>query len=490
MAATDDKLMDVAYKSDDEEEDGDDVPLIDNSTVAAGRRKCVLIELPVFLYFMSLVTGYPVVQFYLFDWFSEQYGVQRSQNDTNPCGNLSAKNHSSSDAEVQVQTKTSQYVMYMSFITNFTAIIPTLLLGILTDRFGRKFVFYVSSLGMLASQILTIAVFHWKLSPNLLFLANLFMGLSGSFGLFLAAVFGIVADLTSPGKERAVRVTTMEAAIAIASSAGIAASGIWVKHMGYIWPMVFAASLNVVALVYVVFFVRETLGEHQHQPFSCLSLIRCFEFYFKDTPNKRRFRLVICLICFMITIGCFMGEVNFNMLYLLHQPFCWDKTQITVFNGVLTLIKWITVVTFIQLGKRWISEPVFAIIGSTSLAAGYLLRGLAWSDLLIYVGAGVSVLTELVSPMTRTMMSKAVSASEQGALFAGIGVLQMVVSSVSGITLSAIYNVGLKVFLGLPYMVIAGVACINIVLLTVLIIRIKRNPQLGQSNVVHEQVIN
>nr|KAG5710685.1 hypothetical protein BaRGS_035087 [Batillaria attramentaria] len=79
---------------------------------------------------------------------------------------------------------------------------------------------------------------------------------------------------------------------------------------------------------------------------------------------------------------------------------------------------------------------------------------------------------------------------EDGALFAGIGVLQMVVSSVSGITLSAIYNVGLTVFLGLPYMVITGVACINIVLLTVLIIRIKRNPQLGQSNGVHEQVIN
>ena len=53
-----------------------------------------------------------------------------------------------------------------------------------------------------------------------------------------------------------------------------------------------------------------------------------------------------------------------------------------------------------------------------------------------------------------------------GALFAGIGVLQMIVSAVFGIVMSNIYNVGLDFYLGLPYLVLAGLISVNIFLLT------------------------
>lgn len=489
MAESDERLLEVEYTSD--EEDGvSDVPLLPALTVSGRRERFILVELPVFLYFFALVTNFPVVQFYLYDYFSEQFGIPKSQNESDICRNATHSNHSSKDAEAQVQTKTSEYTMYTNFVCNFTAIIPTLLLGMLTDKFGRKFVFYITCGGLLGSQTLTIAIFYWRLSPNLLFVASLLQGLGGSWGLFLAAAFGMVADFTSPGKQRAIRVTTTEAAIALSSSLGTTTSGIWVKQMGYVWPMVFAVGLVIMSLIFVVFCVPETLVHRQHLPFTRMFFVKCFELFVKDTPNKRRFKLVVCLICFLLVVAAFVGESNFSLLYLLHQPFCWDKMQITIFNGILVLVKWVTVLTFIQLGKRCISESMFALIGSLSFCAGYLLRGLASSDLLVYISAGVSVLTELVSPMTRTMMSKSVSANEQGALFAGIGVLQMVVSSVSGIALSALYNIGLTVYLGLPYVVISGVCSLNVVLLTVLIVRMKCNPELGEVERVHEQTVN
>lgn len=488
MASLDDRLLDVAYKSDDD--DSEDERLLPATDVTVRPHRCVLLEVPVFLYFVALVTQYPVLQFYLYDRFSEELGVPSFQNESDTCTNSSNANHSSGDAETQIQTKTSEFVMYMSFICNFVAIIPTLLLGRLTDKFGRKFVVYVSSAGLIASQVLTIAVFHCRLATNLLFLTSLLQGVTGSFGLYLAAIFGMVADFTTPGKQRAFRVTTMEAAIAVSSSVGTTTSGIWVKEMGYIWPLVFAVSLIIVAVMFVIFLVPETLVERRHHPITCLSFIKCFEFYVKDTPTKRRFKMIVCAFCFMTVIGCFIGESNFSMLYLLHQPFCWAKMKITIFNGTFVLLKWVATLSILHVGKRWISEPVFAIMGSMSLSIGYLLRGLAWDDILIYIGATISILSDMVSPMMRTVMSKSVSASEQGALFAGIGVLQMVVSSVAGIALSAIYNEGLKVYLGLPYVVIGGVVFINVILLIVLIIRMRYNPAMAHPAEIQEQVVN
>ena len=373
------------------EEEDDDDPLIqvppEQPTIRWWQlRGLILPEVPTFLYFVALVTQYPVVQFWLFDHFSRQYHWEK-QNDTDYCSNGSQPNSSlDADTENKVQARTNEYIMYTSFISNFTAILPTLFLGALTDKFGRKFVFYVSFLGVFGGELLTLMVFQFDLAPDLLLVSSFIQGLSGGYGLFLAAMFGMVADITSPGKQRAFRVAVLEAVVAIAASVGTITSGIWVKKMGYVWPMGFSLGAVALATLFVLFLIPETLVERRGRPFSCRTVLNCFTFYVRDTPEKRRFKLIICLVCFMVIVFSFIGEFNFSLLFLLHQPFCWPKVQITVFNGLLTLVKWVMVMGFILVAKRWISEPVFAMIGSVSAASGFLLKGLAKSNLLIFVG--------------------------------------------------------------------------------------------------------
>lgn len=383
--------------SDGAEEDDDSLLLVPPEPIIRQRHRWMILpEVPTLLFFLALVTQYPVVQFWLVDHFSQEYNWT-TQGDVDYCArNSSQTNSSGADLENKVQAQSNKYFMYMGFISSFTAILPTLFLGALTDKFGRKFVFYISFLGLFGSQLLTVMVFLYDLTPGLLFLSSFMQGLSGSYGLFLAAVFGVVADITSPGKQRAVRVAVLEAVIAVAMSVGTTTSGLWVKKMGYVWPVAFSMGEIFIATLFVLFLIPETLAEKHGHPFSCKTILKCFEFYVKDTPSKRRFKLIVSLVCFMTILGSIVGESNFGLLFLLHRPFCWPKVQITVFNGLLTLAKWVMVMGILLVAKRCISEPAFAMIGSVSSATGFLLKGLARSNLLIFVGKDTMVYSIIV----------------------------------------------------------------------------------------------
>ncbi|XP_076463813.1 proton-coupled folate transporter-like isoform X2 [Babylonia areolata] len=480
---------------DDVDDADDDDPLLQVTAVPVAPRLKVLPEIPTFLYFVALVSQYPVQQFWLYDYFSHQFSWEKTNvTDDDVCTSNNSSNSTltsnSSDVENTVQAMANQYAMYTNFISSFTAIFPTLFLGPLTDRFGRKFVFYISLLTLFASQLLSLMVFRFNLTPKLLLLSSFIFGLSGSYGLYLAAAFGMVADISSEGRQRTCRVAVLEAAIAVGVSVGTTTSGIWVKDMGYVWPTAFSLGLILIATFYFVFLIPESNTSRHCAPFSCKNFVKCFEFYVKDTPNGRRLKLIVCLMVFLVYVASASGDSNFYMLFLLHQPFCWRKMDITVFSGALILVKWMLVMLFVYLGKRRVSEPVFTLVGSLSATTSYVLRGLATSNVFIFVAAGASLLTDVVSPMCRTMMSKSVSETEQGALFAGIGVLQMVVSAVSGVVMSVTYNAGLGVFLGLPYLVLAALSSVSVLLTTCLIVHVARHHDQLQSDRDDERIIN
>ncbi|KAL8605575.1 hypothetical protein ACOMHN_031512 [Nucella lapillus] len=408
----------------DDDEDDDDDPLLQVAvgTVVSRNRKLVLPEIPSFLYFVALVIQYPVQQFWLFDHFSGELSLNSTSTDY--CSNESAASsfstHNSSGVENEVQSLTNKYVMYISFVGSFTAIFPTLFLGPMTDKFGRKFVFYISFLALFASEALTLVVYWLNLSPVLLLVSSFVLGLSGSYGLYLAAAFGMVADISSAGKQRTLRVATLEATIALGASLGLTTSGIWVQDAGYVWPMAFSLGLILLAAVFFFFFVPETYVERHHQPFSCKTLVRSLNVFVKDSSNGRRIKLILLLSAFSIFVACQYGESNFGTLYLLHQPFCWRKEFISIYSGTYTLLKWMVIMALIHLCRRWVSEPVFALLGASSSGAYYLIIGLASSNVLIFVGTGAGLLADIISPMCRTMMSKAVSQSEQGMYLNGV----------------------------------------------------------------------
>lgn len=55
--------------------------------------------------------------------------------------------------------------------------------------------------------------------------------------------------------------------------------------------------------------------------------------------------------------------------------------------------------------------------------------------------------------------------SFSGAIFAGIGVLQMIISSLAGVLFSSIYKAALGVYEGLPFITMSGLAITNTIFL-------------------------
>lgn len=371
-----------AILSEEHEETDEDEQLAVELSEINKKRPLILIEVVIFLYFFSLAISSPVLQFYLYQRFSKELGWNGGDSE-NYCSNSSQTTNSLED---KVQLKTNDFIMYFYFICNFLSFIPGLLFGNLTDRFGRKFVILLSLIGLFLTQLSFVSIFYWKLQPELLFVSSIFQGLSGYYGLFLAAAFGMVADFTHDGKNRLLRVTTCEGSIAISVSLATVLSGISIKTFGFIWPTIFSAGMTTLSIIFACFFLPETHHPSSSVPVTCALFIRCFQFYVKDTPTKRRFKLIVCLICFLTTQAAVIGDSNINILYLLNSPFCWAEVKITIFGGVFVLAKWIIVLTLVHFGRGWISETSFVLIGVFSAAAGYLFKGIAWGDLLIYIG--------------------------------------------------------------------------------------------------------
>ena len=365
------------------------------TTVAVAGKKsgCVLPEVVVFLYFLAFVIKAPVQQFWLFDLFAAEYGLwQESGNRTGYCDNSSSQSTNASDTENKVQSKTSEYVMYINFVSSFVGIVPTLCLGRMTDKYGRKFALYLSQLGLLASLLLTLMVFVHNLAPTFLLVSALMEGLSGSIGLFLTAASSVVADITSPGKQRTFRLATMEAAVAIAISLAAAVSGVLVEAVGYECPVEIGLGSVGLSLLYTLFLLPRSVADDHDSPSSSTPLLKSVECHVKPASRPQKiFKFLVCLTCFAIYVLSYTGDDNISFLYLLHRPFCWAKDKISIFTGAFSLSKWILVLLFILVAKVKIPEPVFALIGALSAASSYLLKGLASSDLLIFAGKMLSI---------------------------------------------------------------------------------------------------
>ena len=263
---------------------------ISQTTTARKKSGCVLPEVVVFLYFLAFVIKAPVKQFWLFDHFAAEYGLwQESGNRTGYCDNSSSQSTNASDTENKVQSKTSEYVMYINFVSSFVGIVPTLCLGRMTDKYGRKFALYLSQLGLLASLLLTLMVFVHNLAPTFLLVSALMEGLSGSIGLFLTAASSVVADITSPGKQRTFRLATMEAAVATAISLAAAVSGVLVEAVGYECPVEIGLGSVGLSLLYTLSLLPRSVADDHDSPSSSTPLLKSVECHVKPASRPQKY---------------------------------------------------------------------------------------------------------------------------------------------------------------------------------------------------------
>ena len=284
-------------------------------------------------------------------------------------------------------------------------------LGVISDRFGRRPVILLSNVG-LGLDYIVMAV-----APTIgwLFLGRIISGITAAS---LTTAMAYISDVTVPEK-RAGAFGMIGAAFGLGFIIGPALGG-WLGATDPRLPFWVAGGLSLLNALYGFLVLPESLGEEKRKAFSfrranpvgSLVLLR---------SHPELFRLSIIQF-----IGYTAHEVvQVYVLYVIYR-YAWNEKTVGLslaFVGVCTvLISAGMVRPFVaRLGER---RTLY--IGQCLGAVGMLVMGWAAGGFLFMVGVTVMNLWSLSGPATQGMMTHRVGPSEQGELQGAISSLRAI----------------------------------------------------------------
>lgn len=275
-------------------------------------------------------------------------------------------------------------------------------LGALSDRFGRRRVILVSCVGLGLDYILM------ALAPNLIWL---FIGriLSGITAASFSTAGAYIADVTPPEK-RAASYGMFGAAWGIGFVLGPAVGGV-LGDVGLRVPFWAAAGLTLLNALYGFFILPESLApKHRTKfkwakanPVGSLKLLR---------SHRQLLGLAGVLLIYQIAHQVFPSVF---VLYAGYR-YGWDTKTVGLTLMVVGLVGVFMQGFVVRRTASWLGEKRMLFIALTFGALGYLIYGLATTGWMFWGAIPVFALVGFFSPAIQGLMTRRVSASEQGQL--------------------------------------------------------------------------
>ena len=275
-------------------------------------------------------------------------------------------------------------------------------LGGLSDRFGRRAVILPSLLGATASYLLS----GWSRTLAWLFVGRVIAGITGAS---FSAATAYIADVTPPEK-RAQSFGLVGAAFGLGFIVGPALGGLLGNGDPRV-PYFVAAGLNLTNFVYGLVVLPESLRPELRRPFS---LARANPF--GSLRNLARYPIVLGLTGTM-TCG-YMSQMILQAAWQLTNKarFDWKPADVGLSLGIVGIAQ-----AVVQGGLIRVIMPRFGerrvLVGALAVGAmGMAAFGLATEPWMIYAITLPFALGGLSGPATQSLISREVSASEQGEL--------------------------------------------------------------------------
>ena len=286
-------------------------------------------------------------------------------------------------------------------------------LGVLSDRYGRRPVVLLSNFGLGVDYIVM------ALAPSLswLFVGRLVSGItSASFPTATA----YIADCTPPEK-RAARFGMLGAAFGLGFVLGPALGG-FLGHVSLRLPFWAAGALSLLNAVYGVFVLPESLPKEKRSrvSFAKASPFGSIELLYK-TPGL----VVLTAASFLY----FLAHESLPSVFVLYTQYRYHWGERTI--GIALAIVGLTsaAVAAVLVGKTvsWIGERGALLLGLLAGAAAFALFGLAPTTTLFMMAIPIDAIFGLVGPSMQALMSARIGPEAQGQL-------QGALSSMRGVT--------------------------------------------------------
>ena len=291
-----------------------------------------------------------------------------------------------------------------SFAWALMQFVASPVLGSLSDRFGRRPVLLLSSLGLGLDYVLM------ALAPNLQWL---FIGrvVSGITAATFATASAYIADISAP-EQRAARFGMLGAAFGIGFIVGPAVGGV-LGNTDLRLPFWVAAGFSLLNTAYGFFVLPESLDRDKRRPFQwkVANPFGAFQFI-RSHAGGGLGRLVIAAFLY------YVAHESLPSMFVLYTDykFHWnEKTVGLVLGAVGVSSMLVSAVLTGKAVKLW-GEAGTLVIGLLFGIAGFSCYGYAPTPQVFLIGVPLVGLWGLCGPAQQALMSSKVDATEQGQL--------------------------------------------------------------------------
>ncbi|XP_043107124.1 solute carrier family 46 member 3 [Puntigrus tetrazona] len=446
--------------------------------------RVLLIEPAVGLYAFAMFMIYPLLQQYVYRrlWF-DLSGTTYPAESLSHCSN----NHSYVTIHQAVQKETSIFLLKSELCFLIPSLISALLLVSYSDHCGRKVAIVPPLVGDTLFALCYVLVSRFSFSLSYLLAASFLSGLMGGPTTLIGGCFAYVADLcgADPEGKKTVRMARLDMILGVLTGLASLCTGFFIEAAGFTWPFLTAVFLHLINLFYVLVVLKESLvlpnpslssSGHSEAPEAprlrqsqaLTARLQGVYLLFATSKRRRNVVLLLMLAAFAFFRVALQGGMSIFILYELNTPLCWSEVLVGYGSALSTAI-YLVSFAGVALLSRCLPDAYIILLGLTSVAAGLIMAAFAKSTPLMFLVRLPLLLSIMPTPVLRSMMSKIVSGSEQGAMFACVAFVEMLSVGVSFTMFSSIYAATLSWFSGFSFLLAAGLTLIPAILVCVLL---------------------
>ncbi|EDW85956.1 uncharacterized protein Dwil_GK23342 [Drosophila willistoni] len=381
--------------------------------------------------------------------------------------------------EDKVQEYSADIMMTTSLLESIIPAFVSLFLGPWSDKFGRRPILLTTFSGYLTGAIILIVITKitdtTNISPWFYLLVSVPAVLSGGTCALITGIYCYISDVAKERK-RALRMVLNEASLCSGMMAGNVASGYIYAATNALTLFIIAGSLMTLALIYVFFFVPESLKpENIHtgsriREFFRFDLVKdLVRTCFQRRPNFDRTIIWLTMIALTLAIFDMEGENTVNYMFMREQ-FNWTIKDFSLFNAARIVIQIVGSILGMIVLRRFFKLSIITM-AMLSLAACVLestVRATAqhWEEM--YVGMTLGMMRGVMGPMCRAILSHVAPPTEVGKIFALTTSMESLSPLGAAPLYTAVYKATVEVYPGAFNFISAGLYFICYILIAII----------------------
>lgn len=324
--------------------------------------------------------------------------------------------------ETQVATTFGYFVAVYALLQFLFAPI----MGRLSDKYGRRPVLLLSLLGTGIDYIfMALAT-----SLPILFLGRFISGFTGASYTVATAYIADISDDSNRSKNFGL----IGAGFGVGFILGPALGGL-VADYGLAIPFLLSAGLNLLNFIFGFFFVPESLKPELRRDFK-LKDLNPFKSLFVLSGMSSIFLLVIAHVAIQLA-----GQTHPSIWAIYSETrYGWSAKEVGLSLGVVGALHIISQGVLTGVFVKWIGENRVAKWGMLGEAFALAAFGLATNGTMVYIVLVISSIFGASQPVLQSLISKDISADQQGELQGALMSLMSLAAVVNPLIMTRIFS--------------------------------------------------